>query len=69
MKIPLFSKKPEIAIDPVCHMEVDKANPNGGSAQFDNVEYYFCGPGCRVAFIKEPEAYLKGEKKIDMDGH
>ena len=69
MKIPLFSKKGETAIDPVCHMEVDISNPPGGSAQFEGTEYYFCGPGCRVAFTKEPEAYLKGEKSVDMGGH
>ena len=69
MKIPLFSKKSEMAIDPVCHMQVDTSNPGGGTAEHAGVKYYFCGNGCRVAFTKEPEAYLKGEKKVDMGGH
>ena len=66
MKIPLFSKKPDMAEDPVCHMQVDKSNPNGGTAEHEGVTYYFCGPGCRVAFQKEPQAYLSGEKSVEM---
>ena len=30
--------------------------------------YYFCGPGCNRAFQKEPEGYLSGEQRLDMDG-
>ena len=69
MKITLFSKKQEFAIDPVCNMQVDTANPRGGTAEYDGKTYYFCSPGCRVAFQKEPVAYLSGAKKIDMGGH
>ncbi len=65
MKIPFLSKS-ETAIDPVCHMEVDVSNPPGGSSEHEGQTYYFCGPGCRVAFEKEPEAYLSGEKKMEM---
>jgi YHS domain-containing protein len=61
-----FMKKPETAEDPVCHMQVDKSKPGGGTYDYKNQTYYFCGPGCRVAFSKEPEAYLSGQKKIDM---
>ena len=68
MKIPLFGKKSETATDPVCNMQVDTSNPPGGSAEHDGSTYYFCGPGCRVAFTKEPGAYLSGEKTVDM-GH
>ena len=60
--------KKERAEDPVCHMQVDVAKPPGGSHHYNGVTYYFCGPGCRVAFSKEPEAYLSGEKHVDM-GH
>ena len=65
MKIPFFSKS-ETAIDPVCQMEVNVSNPPGGSSEHEGRIYYFCGPGCRVAFEKEPEAYLSGEKKMEM---
>jgi YHS domain-containing protein len=67
MRIPLFSKKGgATAIDPVCHMEVDIARPRGGTWEYKGQTYYFCGPGCNRAFQKEPEAYLSGEKKLDM---
>lgn len=57
-----FAKKVEPAIDPVCGMEVDTKNPSGGTHEYKDVTYYFCGPGCRVKFSKEPEPYLSGEK-------
>ena len=59
-------RKPNAAEDPVCHMDVDIANPRGGNHEYNGQTYYFCGPGCRVAFSKEPEAYLTGQKKMEM---
>ena len=61
-----FARKPEMAEDPVCHMQVDMGKPPGGSHEHEGNTYYFCGPGCRVAFTKEPASYLSGEKKMDM---
>ena len=52
------------AIDPICKMDVDTDNPPGGQSEHDGTTYYFCAPGCKVAFDKEPEKYL-GE----ADGH
>ena len=67
MKIPfLTSGKSETAIDPVCGMTVETCNPGGGASTHDGNVYYFCGPGCKVAFEKDPEGYLSGEKSIDM---
>ncbi|MDP6102792.1 MAG: YHS domain-containing protein [Dehalococcoidia bacterium] len=67
MRIPLLGKgKAETAIDPVCHMDVDVKNPSGGTHEHEGQTYYFCGPGCRVAFSKEPTAYLSGEKSMEM---
>jgi YHS domain-containing protein len=66
MKIPLFTKKQEFAVDPVCHMQVDIDNPGGGTAAHEGKTYYFCGNGCRVVFQKEPQAYLSGEKSMKM---
>lgn len=66
MKIPLFGKKSETAEDPVCHMQVDTSSPGGGTAEYEGSTYYFCGPGCKVAFEKEPAAYLSGDKSIKM---
>ncbi len=59
-------KKSEAAEDPVCHMQVDVKNPPGGTHEHVGKMYYFCGPGCRVAFSKEPEPYLSGEKRMEM---
>ena len=68
MRIPFFSRRGEdlMATDPVCHMEVNTRSPNGGAWEYEGVTYYFCGPGCNRAFQRDPEAYLSGEKKIDM---
>ena len=67
MKIPLFRKnRIDWEKDPVCHMDVDMGNPGGGKWTYQQITYYFCGPGCNKAFQKEPEAYLSGEKKIEL---
>ncbi len=66
MKIPFLSSKSETATDPVCNMSVDTGNPSGGVATHEGEVYYFCGPGCRVAFEKDPVAYISGEKSVEM---
>ena len=47
------------AIDPVCDMEVDTANPPGGTFEHDGTTYFFCSPGCREAFAEDPAGYLR----------
>ena len=67
MRLPMFSKKGGgTETDPVCHMDVDIKKPNGGTWEHNGETDYFCGPGCNRAFQKEPEAYLSGEKKVEM---
>ena len=66
MKIPFLSSKSETATDPVCGMSVDVSNPPGGVSTHTPKVYYFCGPGCKVAFEKDPEGYISGEKSIQM---
>lgn len=66
MRIKLFNRSPELASDPVCDMQVDMKKPNGGTYDYNGATYYFCGLGCNRAFQKEPEAFLSGEKKIEM---
>jgi YHS domain-containing protein len=51
-------QKPGIAIDPVCKMEVDTANPPGGTAEHEGKTYYFCGAGCQQAFRASPAEFL-----------
>ena len=47
----LFIKQPT-ALDPVCGMNVEVKKAPGGTHMFAGTIYYFCGPGCRVAFSK-----------------
>jgi len=57
----IFGKRSaEKAVDPVCKMEVDTANPPGGKTEYQGQTYYFCAPGCKTSFKKEPEKYLAG---------
>ena len=48
------------AIDPMCQMKVDTDNPPGGSSEYQGTIYYFCAPGCKVAFAQDPESHLSG---------
>lgn len=43
--------------DPVCHMDIDPATAAGRS-EYKGQTYYFCAPGCKVSFEKDPEKYL-----------
>lgn len=56
------------ATDPICLMLVDTENPNGGTSEFEGQTYYFCGPGCRIAFERDPEGWVSGRNKpISME--
>lgn len=46
-----------MAIDPVCKMEVDEKTAKFVS-EYGGRKYYFCSPGCKKAFDKDPEKYL-----------
>ena len=58
-RIPFLRKESEIAIDPVCGVEVHKSNPPGGTARHENVTYYFCGAGDRATFLEDPARYAR----------
>ena len=47
-------------IDPVCEMEVDPATAEWKS-EYKGKTYYFCAPGCKRSFDKEPEKYLSAD--------
>ena len=47
------------AIDPVCGMAV-AVSPASLVAEHDGRSWYFCGPGCRTAFVDNPERYGTG---------
>ena len=57
------------AIDPICKMDVDTDNAPGGQSEHDDTTYYFCAPGCKVAFDKEPEKYLAEAESAGHDDH
>jgi len=46
-----------MAKDPVCGMEV-KPEESAGTVEYNGETYYFCAPGCKGAFEKNPEQFL-----------
>lgn len=46
-----------MAKDPVCGMDVDE-NAAAGKSEYKGQTYYFCSPGCKRSFDKEPEKYV-----------
>ena len=54
-----------MAVDPVCGMTVD---PNRAPAKSEHKEktYYFCAPGCKSAFERDPDKYLEHEKQDNV---
>jgi YHS domain-containing protein len=46
-----------MARDPVCGMEVDEQTATA-TAEYQGKTYYFCAPGCKKAFEKEPPKYM-----------
>jgi xanthine dehydrogenase accessory factor len=48
---------PEVAIDPVCGMEVDHATARF-SAEHEGTTYWFCAAGCQRRFEEDPGRYL-----------
>ena len=49
-----------MAIDPVCHMEVEESSA-AATSDYKGKTYYFCAVGCKKAFDKDPEKYLVSE--------
>src|SRR5712691_7978831 len=47
-----------MAIDPVCGMTVDEQTAPA-TAVYNGTTYYFCAPGCKRTFEKDPDAVLK----------
>ena len=57
-----------MAKDPVCGMTVDEKKA-AGTSEYKGKTYYFCAKGCKVAFDKDPEKYLKGEGEMKHMPH
>jgi YHS domain-containing protein len=48
--------KMPIHTDPVCHMQVDQHTAVAQS-EFQGRRYYFCSPGCKEKFDRDPGSY------------
>jgi YHS domain-containing protein len=59
---PEESEEPELATDPVCHMQVDPATADA-MRNHDGRNYFFCAVGCAESFEADPAKYLKGSGK------
>jgi len=57
-----------MAIDPVCGMEVDPKTAKW-SYEYEGKMYYFCAPGCKTSFEKNPKKYLGHEHGHGEHGH
>jgi xanthine dehydrogenase accessory factor len=54
---PVAAAPGDDAVDPVCGMTVATATASL-QAEHEGVTYWFCGPGCRTAFIDDPTRYV-----------
>lgn len=55
-----------IAKDPVCGMDVEIATAEW-TYDYEGETYYFCAPGCRLSFSRDPEKYLQGGTEAHSD--
>ena len=51
-----------MAKDLVCGMQVDEKTA-AGKSEYKGQTYYFCSPGCKKSFDKEPEKYVSKAKE------
>ena len=49
-------------IDPVCGMDVTSETA-AGTSEYNGQTYYFCAPGCKRSFDKDPEKYVGKESQ------
>ncbi|HXH17464.1 MAG TPA: YHS domain-containing protein [Chitinophagales bacterium] len=49
--------KLSVKLDPVCQMSMDQ-HPIADTMTYQGKLYGFCSPGCKEAFIAEPEKFL-----------
>lgn len=47
-----------MAVDPVCKMDVNEKEAKW-KTEFEGKTYYFCAPGCKTTFEKNPRKYVK----------
>lgn len=44
-------------VDPVCKMTID-SDQAAAQSRYQGQTVYFCAPGCKAAFDRDPEKYL-----------
>jgi YHS domain-containing protein len=54
--------------DPICGMDVDPKTA-AGKSEYLGQTYYFCSNGCKKAFDKEPQKYIKAQGHGFEQGH
>ncbi|GEM_PF-124702 len=54
---PLKGGENPMVKDPVCGMDIDPKTA-AGKSEYKGQTYYFCSPGCKKSFDKEPEKYV-----------
>ena len=47
-----------MVLDVVCNMEIDEKTAKWKS-EYKGKTYFFCSPGCKETFEKNPEKYVK----------
>jgi YHS domain-containing protein len=58
-----------MATDPVCGMQVDEKTA-AWTSEYKGEMYYFCAPGCKADFDKNPERYLsQGGQQSSHEQH
>ena len=54
---PVNASDTHVAVDPVCHMDVEVATARW-IAEHGGETYYFCAPGCKATFAKTPVDFV-----------
>ena len=57
-----------MAEDPVCGMDVNEKQA-AAQAQYKGQAFYFCSPGCKATFEKNPEKYAGKPGSHEGHGH
>ncbi len=50
--------------DVVCEMVIDPETA-AATSEYKGRTYYFCAPGCKVTFDKDPEKYLEQQDEAE----
>ena len=54
--------------DPVCGMDVNPETA-AGKSDYKGRTYYFCCPGCKASFERDPEKYLASSHEHGTHHH